>query len=356
MQPVPTLLSPVPFFVLPRIICATIRSTMLCMTAKTQNGILVQKTQGGNRMTKTTNNLNTSTLHYMFYKKGDQLPDGFPRNGTKKINLVVIEIKEAVDDLCEIITIWMNKVLRVNNRGYPYNQKYSSYGQLFGCLNHGNLNGRLTSTINNFDGITISELRAMIAYKSDRNVIAHQRKWSTAEQAQNYKDATQILLLANSYLPLPIDNELHIAFTKYLNRHLLGRELGYRTLIDNLKEQNLKFEEKHSMFLDKKYGPVADSNEVMRCKYILSILHTAISLLKDLLILPQVMVTGAESSGRKKRKADEAFDYNNFILHNTEGIFCTSKTEYRISLTEDALNDQTEREEDFRGYSRLAKG
>lgn len=58
---------------------------------------------------------------------------------------------------------------------------------------------------------------------------------------------------------------------------------------------------------------------------------------------------------KKKRKADEAFDYEYgyvygiittatgwyFILHSTEGIFCTSKTEYRISLTEDALNDQT---------------
>src|ERR1043165_355898 len=31
-----------------------------------------------------------------------------------------------------------------------------------------------------------------------------------------------------------------------------------------------------------------------------------------------------------------------FILHSTEAIYCTSKTEYRISLTEDALDDDTE--------------
>ena len=31
-----------------------------------------------------------------------------------------------------------------------------------------------------------------------------------------------------------------------------------------------------------------------------------------------------------------------FILHNTEAIYCTSKTEYRISLTEDALKDSTD--------------
>ena len=31
-----------------------------------------------------------------------------------------------------------------------------------------------------------------------------------------------------------------------------------------------------------------------------------------------------------------------FILHSTEAIYCTSKTKYRISLTEDALKDSTD--------------
>jgi hypothetical protein len=59
---------------------------------------------------------------------------------------------------------------------------------------------------------------------------------------------------------------------------------------------------------------------------------------------------------KKKRKADEAFesDYEYvygivstatewyFILHSTEAIYCTSRTEYRISLTEGALKDPSE--------------
>jgi len=59
---------------------------------------------------------------------------------------------------------------------------------------------------------------------------------------------------------------------------------------------------------------------------------------------------------KKKRKSDEAFgsEYEYvygivttatdwyFILHSTEAIYCTSKTEYRISLTEDALKDSTD--------------
>jgi hypothetical protein len=45
----------------------------------------------------------------------------------------------------------------------------------------------------------------------------------------------------------------------------------------------------------KNMGPIVDSNEAMRCEYISTILHTDISLLKDLLILPQMTVTGSES-------------------------------------------------------------
>ncbi|GBC08740.1 hypothetical protein RclHR1_08350010 [Rhizophagus clarus] len=61
---------------------------------------------------------------------------------------------------------------------------------------------------------------------------------------------------------------------------------------------------------------------------------------------------------KKKRKVDEAFDPDYdydyvygivstgtdwyFILHSTEGIYCTSRTEYHISLTEDALENPTE--------------
>ncbi|POG64784.1 hypothetical protein GLOIN_2v1672048 [Rhizophagus irregularis DAOM 181602=DAOM 197198] len=155
----------------------------------------------------------------------------------------------------------------------------------------------------------------------------------------------------------------------------------------------------------KNMGPVVDSNEAMRCEYISTILHTAVSILGGLVIFPQMNVSGEESSGRvdyaikkilddlleeiicitegkqnqpgkgvaqnlmqcrsscemnldtlkKKRTAVEAFEEYEyvygivttatdwyFILHSTEAIYCTSKTEYRISLTEDALKDSTD--------------
>nr|CAG8634551.1 4490_t:CDS:2 [Entrophospora candida] len=151
-------------------------------------------------------------------------------------------------------------------------------------------------------------------------------------------------------------------------------------------------------------GPVIDSNEAMRCEYISTILHSAVTILKGLikdhatnvLILPQLEVSGrvdyaikkhldnvieeilcitegkqyqtgigmaqnimqCKSScdaNRRKRKAQEAFESNYeyvygivstgtdwfFLLYTTDGIYCTSKTEYRISLTEASLKDCT---------------
>jgi len=45
-------------------------------------------------------------------------------------------------------------------------------------------------------------------------------------------------------------------------------------------------------------GPVIDNNEAMRCEYISTILHTAVSIVGELVILPQMNVSGEESTGR----------------------------------------------------------
>jgi hypothetical protein len=45
-------------------------------------------------------------------------------------------------------------------------------------------------------------------------------------------------------------------------------------------------------------GPVIDSNEAMRCEYISTILHTALSLLEGLIITPQMKITGEINTGR----------------------------------------------------------
>ncbi|CAG8787207.1 44361_t:CDS:2 [Gigaspora margarita] len=146
-------------------------------------------------------------------------------------------------------------------------------------------------------------------------------------------------------------------------------------------------------------GTVADSNESMRREYISSILHASVRITRkvtgkeiiirleqeiivdygitdteDLLCvaegkqnLPAIgfaqNLVQLESScqtnlkKQKKRKASDAFGGNDyeylysivstgtnwyFILYTTEGIYCTSETEYHISLTKSALKDDTD--------------
>ena len=48
----------------------------------------------------------------------------------------------------------------------------------------------------------------------------------------------------------------------------------------------------------KNIGPIIDNNEAMRCKYISTILHTAVSLLDGLVITPQANIIGEENTGR----------------------------------------------------------
>ncbi|CAG8587122.1 11262_t:CDS:2 [Paraglomus brasilianum] len=147
-------------------------------------------------------------------------------------------------------------------------------------------------------------------------------------------------------------------------------------------------------------GTVADSNEAMRREYISAILHASVHIArnvtrKEIKIRLEQEIVGEESSGRadygitdiedllcvaegkqnlpaigfaqnlvqlesscqtnqKKRKASDAFgksDYEYlygivstgtdwyFILYTTEGIYCTSETEYHIPLAKSALKD-----------------
>ncbi|CAH1768564.1 5492_t:CDS:2 [Entrophospora sp. SA101] len=129
-------------------------------------------------------------------------------------------------------------------------------------------------------------------------------------------------------------------------------------------------------------GPVIDSNEAMRCEYISAILHLAVTIVKDYTIKKHLdntiekifcITEGKQyqpgigmaqnimqcknscDTNRRKRKAEKAFesDYEYiygivstgmdwfFLLYTMDGIYCTSKTEYHISLTKASLKDCT---------------
>ena len=74
-----------------------------------------------------------------------------------------------------------------------------------------------------------------------------------------------------------------ILFT--VSYHINEEELAFKFYIENIirKIRNMR--------------PVVNSNKTMRCEYISTILHTTISLLKSLVILPQMEVSDDESFG-----------------------------------------------------------
>ncbi|CAG8733747.1 2859_t:CDS:2, partial [Funneliformis caledonium] len=72
----------------------------------------------------------------------------------------------------------------------------------------------------------------------------------------------------------------------------------------------------------KNMGPVVDSNEAMRCEYISTILHTAVSILSDLVITPQANIIGEENTG--------CVDYaiKKIISEMLEEIICITEGNY----------------------------
>ena len=66
-------------------------------------------------------------------------------------------------------------------------------------------------------------------------------------------------------------------------------------------------------------GPVVDSNEAMRCGYISTILHTAVSLLGNLVITPQANIIGEENT----RRVDYAV--KKIISEMLEEIICITE-------------------------------
>ncbi|RGB28795.1 hypothetical protein C1646_767387 [Rhizophagus diaphanus] len=95
-------------------------------------------------------------------------------------------------------------------------------------------------------------------------------------------------------------------------------------------------------------GPVIDSNEAMRCEYISTILHTAVSLLEDLMITPQANIIGEVNTGR----VDYAI--KKIISEILEEIICITeekafqatldehKNEQEKAKVENTLKDSTE--------------
>ncbi|KAF0463384.1 hypothetical protein F8M41_000185 [Gigaspora margarita] len=155
-------------------------------------------------------------------------------------------------------------------------------------------------------------------------------------------------------------------------------------------------------------GPVEGGNEAVRSEFVSVILSTAVSLLDGLRIFPQFEVTGVESNGRvdyaimkakkivcvveakqnlpgigmaqnimqcksacdanlvRKKRGKSTYEYVYgiittatewyFLLYGTEGIYATTGTEFRISLTEDTLSDPDTLREEVKSILEVVAG
>ncbi|CAJ0747403.1 5967_t:CDS:2, partial [Entrophospora sp. SA101] len=184
-------------------------------------------------------------------------------------------------------------------------------------------------------------------------------------------------------------------FVKEVKEKKLKPYSSYRTL-KNLHEVLKKHGIDSKNIADiPQFKPVVDNNEAMRCEYISSILHSAIHIVKSITkrkitISPQFEVIGEENTGHVDYAIKKILDDTNileelvcitegkqyqvstgfaqnlmqcmafgnsyydylygivstgsdwyFILYTSKGIWCTSKSEYHISLTEASLDDDT---------------
>ncbi len=66
-------------------------------------------------------------------------------------------------------------------------------------------------------------------------------------------------------------------------------------------------------------GPVVDSNETIQCEYISTILHTAVSILGDLVITSQANIIGEENTDRVN------YTIKKIISEMLEKIICITK-------------------------------
>ncbi|RHZ63160.1 hypothetical protein Glove_332g6 [Diversispora epigaea] len=103
----------------------------------------------------------------------------------------------------------------------------------------------------------------------------------------------------------------------------------------------------------------SNANEVTRCVFMTSILNASLAIVRRLTNEEKIYIACfcAYHTNKKKRTADQAFrsdDYDylygivststewHFIIFATDGLYCTSKNEYRINLTKEALKEDLE--------------
>jgi hypothetical protein len=103
--------------------------------------------------------------------------------------------RDTIDDLCQIIKNWQDRVTTMYNQNLHRDKHYNSITHLYSDAiefnekgNHG-VKNRLTLVASKLGNVTLTEVGKMVVYKKIRNSIAHKSKWDSGRDQEKYEAA-----------------------------------------------------------------------------------------------------------------------------------------------------------------------
>jgi len=144
--------------------------------------------------------------------KRNQISEQISLDIQDRNNLVIVQrnpgvcpseiARDAIDDLCQIIKKWEEKLLEMYNRGLRRDKHYTSLTHLYyegvRLRKEGNVGveNRLILMAGRLSNVNLNEIKRMVAYKNIRNSIAHKTKWDPARNREKYRASLQCIDIA----------------------------------------------------------------------------------------------------------------------------------------------------------------
>jgi hypothetical protein len=105
-------------------------------------------------------------------------------------------MRDAVDDICEIIAHLYKIILENYNKDIREKKRFKTFSLLYDTMNsNNNVKKRVNKMLGKF-GITSKDIDLMVEYKRNRNHMVHKYKWvplktQQTEHAEQVKKATK---------------------------------------------------------------------------------------------------------------------------------------------------------------------
>ena len=104
------------------------------------------------------------------------------------------------NDICNIIGMWYELLLKTYNSGLPYNKRFKNFSELYEEMSKSkSVEGRIYVISKDHYGMTQDEVRSLFGYKLKRNSNVHKKSLkkgkTNAILSQQLKNALELLQL-----------------------------------------------------------------------------------------------------------------------------------------------------------------